>query len=65
VPLTLIAGAGHWLLGSVDMVILGSLLTGSIPGIVVGRWMAIRVPERVLRLALAAVLLVVGGRLVV
>jgi uncharacterized protein len=65
VPLTLIAGAGHWLLGSVDTVILGSLLTGSIPGIVVGSWMAIRVPERVLRLALAAVLLIVGGRLVV
>jgi uncharacterized membrane protein YfcA len=65
VPLTLIAGAGHWLLGSVDTVILGSLLTGSIPGIVVGSWMAIRVPERVLRLALAGVLLIVGGRLVV
>jgi uncharacterized membrane protein YfcA len=65
VPLTLIAGTGHWILGSVDTVILGSLLTGSIPGIVVGSWMAIRVPERVLRLALAAVLFIAGGRLVI
>ena len=36
VPLTLIAGSGHWIRGSVDTFILGSLLTGSIPGTVVG-----------------------------
>ena len=36
VPLTLIAGFGHWLMGSVDFHLLGSLLVGSIPGIVVG-----------------------------
>jgi len=64
VPLTLIAGAGHWILGSVDTGILGSLLTGSIPGIVVGSWVTIRVPDRVLRLVLAGVLFLVGGRLV-
>jgi len=28
VPLTLIAGVGHWLLGSVDWVLLGSLVMG-------------------------------------
>lgn len=65
VPLTLIAGAGHWILGSVDTFILGSLLTGSIPGIVVGSWMTIHVPDRVLRMALAAVLFIAGGRLVI
>jgi uncharacterized membrane protein YfcA len=65
VPLTLIAGTGHWILGSVDIVILGSLLTGSIPGIVVGSWMTIHVPDRVLRMALAAVLFIAGGRLVI
>jgi hypothetical protein len=65
VPLTLIAGTGHWIIGSVDTVILGSLLTGSIPGIVVGSWMTIRVPDRALQLALAAVLFTVGGRLVI
>jgi uncharacterized membrane protein YfcA len=65
VPLTLIAGIGHWILGSVDIGILGSLLTGSIPGIILGSWMTIRVPDWILRLALAAVLFIVGGRLVI
>lgn len=65
VPLTLIAGIGHWILGSVDTVVLGSLLTGSIPGVIVGSWMTIHIPDRFLRLALAAVLLIVGGRLVI
>jgi len=64
VPLTLIAGTGHWLIGSIDTMILGSLLIGSIPGIIAGSFVAVRVPERVLRLTLAAVLAVVGGRLV-
>ncbi len=64
VPLTLIAGTGHWLIGSIDAMILGSLLLGSIPGIVAGSFIAVRVPERVLRLTLAAVLAIVGGRLV-
>jgi uncharacterized protein len=64
-PLTLIAGIGHWILGSVDAAILGSLLMGSIPGIVVGSWITICVPDHVLRLILAPVLLLVGGRLVI
>ena len=64
VPLTLIAGTGHWLIGSIDTMILGSLLIGSIPGIVAGSFIAVRVPERVLRLTLAVVLAIVGGRLV-
>ena len=64
VPLTLLAGTGHWLLGSVDWHLLASLLTGSIPGIVIGSLIAVRVPDRVIRPALACVLLVVGGRLV-
>ena len=50
VPLTLIAGTGHWMMGSVDWHIIGSLLAGSLPGIFVGSYFAIRVPERALRL---------------
>jgi uncharacterized protein len=65
VPLTLIAGTGHWILGSVDTFILGSLLTGSVPGIVVGSWMTIHVPDRILRLVLAAILFMAGGRLMI
>ena len=63
VPLTLIAGAGHWWLGSVDWALLVSLLIGSIPGIAIGSHFASRVPDRVLRPLLASTLAVVGGRL--
>jgi len=64
VPLTLVAGIGHWWVGSVDMVLLASLLAGSIPGIVLGSWLSARLPEAVLRPVLACVLMVVGSRLV-
>src|SRR5262249_31205946 len=36
VPLTLVAGMGHWLIGSVDWPIVGALLLGSLLGISVG-----------------------------
>jgi uncharacterized membrane protein YfcA len=64
VPLTLIAGLGHWWLGSLDWSLLTSLLSGSIPGIILGSYLATKVPDSVLRPILAAVLVVVGGRLV-
>jgi uncharacterized membrane protein YfcA len=64
VPLTLIAGAGHWFIGSANFGILGSLLVGSIPGIILGSYLALRVPDFLLRFSLATVLVVVGGRLV-
>jgi uncharacterized membrane protein YfcA len=63
VPLTLIAGGGHWLMGSVDWHIMGSLLAGSLPGIFLGSYCAVRIPERALKLVLATVLFVVAGRL--
>jgi hypothetical protein len=64
VPLTLIAGIGHWMMGSVDWHIIVSLLAGSLPGIVIGSYSAVRVPERALRLVLAATLFVVASRMV-
>jgi uncharacterized membrane protein YfcA len=64
VPLTLLAGLGHWYLGSVDWPLLASLLTGSVPGIIIGSYVSARVPDAVLRPILAATLTVVGGRLV-
>jgi uncharacterized protein len=64
VPLTLLAGAGHWWLGSVDWLLLISLLSGSIPGIAIGSYFASRVPERVLRPLMAGTLALVGGKLV-
>lgn len=62
-PLTLVAGLGHWWLGLTDLGILGLLLAGSLPGIMLGSYIAPRIPDRTLRFLLAATLLVVGGRL--
>ncbi len=64
VPLTLIAGAGYWWLGSIDWAMLVSLLIGSIPGIALASHFSARVPDRILRPLLACTLLLVGGRLV-
>jgi uncharacterized protein len=63
VPLTLIAGLGHWTMGTVDWHIIASLLVGSLPGIFVGSYFAIRVPERALQLVLAITLFVVASRI--
>ena len=65
VPLTLVAGIGHWALGSVDWALIGVLLIGSLPGIIVGSYFAVRVPETVLRLLLASVLILVAGKLAI
>ena len=63
VPLTLIAGIGHWMLGSVDGHIYLSLIVGSLPGIVLGAYVATHIHETALRLVLAATLLLVGGKM--
>jgi uncharacterized membrane protein YfcA len=63
VPLTLAAGLGHWYLGTIDWGLLGSLLTGSLPGIVIGSALASHAPEVLLRPALALALTVVSVRL--
>jgi len=64
VPLTAIAGLGHMALGTVDFVLLGSLLLGSLPGIYLGSHLSAKVPEKVLRPILATMLLIIGTRLV-
>jgi hypothetical protein len=63
VPLTFIAGVGHWLIGTVNFQLLISLLVGSIPGIIIGSLISSRVPDRVLRPILASTLAIVGGKL--
>lgn len=65
VPLTLVAGLGHWLQGSVNLGLLVSLLIGSVPGILVGSYLVPKLPEIVLRLILAAILLVVSVRFLI
>jgi len=64
VPLTLVAGFGHWWLGSIDWTLLATLLAGSLPGVLAGSHLAPRIPERFLRPALAAMLLLAGGKLI-
>lgn len=63
VPLTLLAGFGHWLIGGVNIAMFLSLICGSIPGIIAGSLLASRLSDRWLTPILAAVLLLVGGRL--
>jgi hypothetical protein len=65
VPLTLLAGAGHWYLGSVEWKLLLTLLIGSLPGVAVGSLLTGRIPVRASRTALAFVLIVVAIRLIV
>jgi hypothetical protein len=63
VPLALLAGLGHWWLGSIDWLLLASLLVGSLPGIWLGSRLALRLPDALLRPALAALLALIGGKL--
>lgn len=63
VPLTLIAGLGHWWMGSVDFGLMLALLAGSIPGIVTGSLLAGRSSDALLRPILAITLLVVAVRM--
>lgn len=62
VPLTVIAGAGHLWLGTVNGALLASLLAGSVPGIVAASLFARRLPDRTVRFVLASVLMAVGAR---
>lgn len=64
VPLTLIAGMGHWAMGSVDFSLLLSLLIGSVPGIIAGSLISTRIPDGVTRVILAGTLAIVGGKLI-
>jgi uncharacterized protein len=58
-----VAGAAHLIHGNVDLGAMGWLLLGSVPGIVIGSRLTVRLPERSLRVALATVLLASGLRL--
>src|SRR5215472_5887466 len=52
VPLTLLAGAGHWYLGSIDWGLLCNLLIGSLPGVILGSYLATRARDGLVRVAL-------------
>ncbi|RJG05610.1 sulfite exporter TauE/SafE family protein [Noviherbaspirillum cavernae] len=64
VPLTAIAAAGHWWLGSINWMLLATLLLGSVPGITIGSLAARAMPEKFMRALLAATLTAVAAKLV-
>jgi uncharacterized membrane protein YfcA len=59
-----VAGIGHWVAGNVDMHIVGWLLLGSIPGVLIGGHLSLSIPENVLWFALATVLGLSGLKLI-
>lgn len=63
VPLTLVAGMGHSLLGNVDGWMLASLLIGAIPGIIAGSLVSGKVPESWVRYALAGMLVIASMKM--
>jgi uncharacterized membrane protein YfcA len=58
-----VAGLGHLVAGNVDLGATGWLLLGSIPGVLLGSQVTVKLPDRLLRLALAVVLTLSGVKL--
>ena len=52
-----VAGLAHWASGNVDLGLMANILIGSIPGVLIGTHLIVRVPANVLRPMLACVLL--------
>lgn len=65
IPLALIAGLGHLVMGNVDGRLLLNLLAGSIPGVVAGAFISTRAPLTIIRYAIAFTLTAVALRLLV
>ena len=59
-----VAGAGHLVAGNVDLTATGSLLVGSIPGVLLGSNVSVKLPDRALRIGLAMTLTLAGLKLV-
>ena len=64
VPLAVVAGTGHLMLGNVNWMLLASLLLGSIPGVIAGAFVSGRAPEAMMRTAMMLLLLIVSVPLI-
>jgi uncharacterized protein len=64
VPLTAVAGLAHASAGHIDVALLGGLLIGSVPGILIGARLSKRIPEIATRSLLVALLGLAGTKLV-
>lgn len=60
VPLTALAGLGHSAVGTVDWSLLSYLLMGSLPGIVIGSFLGVKISDQIMRPMLAVILVLVG-----
>ena len=63
VALTAAAGLAHIAVGNVDFVLASNILVGTIPGVLIGSRLGVRLPEKRLVSVVAAVALVAGLRL--
>ncbi len=63
VPITAIAGLGHAHLGTVNYVLLGTMLIGSLPGIYLGSHVGSILPEKIMCPLLASMLFAIGIKL--
>jgi uncharacterized membrane protein YfcA len=64
-PVTVIAAAGHAVLGHVDLGALACLLVGSIPGVLLASRATIRLPPQLTRTLIAIMLVLVSGRMLI
>lgn len=63
IPLAVVAGLGYLFAGLVDWKMLASLLVGSIPSVLLGSLLAIKIAGRGIQIALALVLVAAGVKL--
>lgn len=63
IPLACIGGAAYWLMGTIDWALLGWMLAGSVPGVLLGSHWASRVSGGILRPMLAVLLSLTGVKL--
>ena len=65
VPITAIAGLGHAHIGTVNYLLLASLLIGSLPGIYLGSHTGANLPDKIVRPILALMLFLIGARMAI
>lgn len=62
--LVTVATLGHWQAGSIDFALSANLLTGAVPGVLIGSRLSSHLSESILRPTLAVVLLATGLRMI-
>ena len=58
------AGIAHWVGGNIDFLLAGTILLGSVPGVILGSNLSVKAPQKFLRYALAVVLIASGTTLI-